>query len=111
MVSNVPRSTYTYLVVSYFAHDQPSMRNQVLGRYPGFLKNLRESPSTEVRFLVNVLARDPSSNTAENIKYIKKLTGTCPWSSPASSVKATLPVQAVPDSEKRKALILWTPAG
>ena len=64
------------------------------------MKNLRESPSTEVRFLVNVVARDPSSNTSGNIKYIEKLTGTCPWSSPASSVKATLPVQAVPDSEK-----------
>ena len=72
----------------------------MLGRYPGFLKNLRVSPSTEVKFLVNVVTRDPSSNTADNIKYIEELTGTCPWTSPASRVRATLPVQVVPDSEK-----------
>ena len=72
----------------------------MLDRYSGFLNNLRESPSTEVRFLVNVVAKDPSSNTAGNIKYIEELTGTCPWSSPVSRVKATLPVKVVPDSEK-----------
>ena len=100
LINKVPRSTFTYLVEGYFAQGQTSLRNQVLGRYSGFLSGLKRSPSSETRILVNIVARDPSSNTADNVRYIEELAGISPWSQTSVKVKAALPVKEVPDKEK-----------
>ena len=52
LVYGVPRNTFTYLVEGFLAKDQPSLRNQILSRYPGFYKKLQMSPSKEVRMMV-----------------------------------------------------------
>ena len=78
LVNRIPRNTYTYLVEGYFAAGQVSLRNQVLAKYPGFLQSLLNSPSQEVVVLANVVARDPNSNTADNLVYMKELTKLCP---------------------------------
>ena len=59
LVYGVPRSTYTYLVEGFLAKDQPSLRNQVLSRYPGFYRKLQSSPSKEVRMLVSMVSSAP----------------------------------------------------
>ena len=58
------------------------------------------SPSLEVCLLANVVARDPSSNTADNISYIRKLTSLSPWDYSAARIKSALPALQVPDKEK-----------
>ena len=99
LVNRVPRSTFTYLIEDYFAQGQTSLRNQVLARYTSFFHSLLRSPSAEVALLANIVARDPGSNTADNIKYIRELTHLSPWSYSASRIKAELPSQKVPEKE------------
>ena len=70
---NIPRETHSYLVESFFCEGYPSLRNQVLARFHNFVKNLRESPSKEVRFLVNLVKYDMRSNTGRNVSYISCL--------------------------------------
>ena len=97
----VPRSTFTYLVEGYFAADQTSLRNQVLSRYPGFYRNLLNSPSREVRLLARIVADDPRSTTCANLKYIERLAGLCqPELYSSHRVRAALPVREVPEQEK-----------
>ena len=101
LVYGVPRSTFTYLVEGYFAADQTSLRNQVLSRYPGFYRNLLNSPSREVRLLARIVADDPRSTTCANLKYIERLAGLCqPELYSSHRVRAALPVREVPEQEK-----------
>ena len=88
------------LVEGYFAKDEISLRNQVLARYTGFFQSLLNSPSEEVRLLVNLVARDPSSTTADNISYIRELTKFSPWHFSAGRIKAALPRLEVPEKEQ-----------
>ena len=70
---NIPRETHSYLVEGFFCKGYPSLRNQVLARYHNFIKKLRESPSKEVRFLVNLVKYDMRSITGRNVSYISDL--------------------------------------
>ena len=72
----------------------------MLARYTSFFHSLLKSPSAEVALLANIVAREPSSNTGDNIAYVKDLTKLSPWSFSASRVKAALPSQAVPENER-----------
>ena len=85
LINDFPRSTFTYLVEGYFTQNQTSLRTQVLARYTRFFHSLLNSPSQEVRLLVNLAARDPSFNTADMLVYIRELTELSPWNfSPGS---------------------------
>ena len=99
LVHDIPRSTFTYLVEGYFAKNHVTLRNQVLSRYPGFFQGLLKSPSKEVKLLANVVSRDPRSNTFQNLKYVKTLSGLSPWDYSSTRIKLELPVQNVPESE------------
>ena len=97
LVYGVPRSTYTYLVEGFLAKDQPSLRNQVLSRYPGFYRKLQSSPSKEVRMLVNMVSSDPRSTTCKNLRYLREKTGLeQPQCFSSWKIKSVLPVQKVP---------------
>ena len=74
LVNRVPRDTYTYLVEGYFANGLPSFRNQVLSRYPKFVRSLQMSNCKEVRVLASLVKSDPRSTTNRNIQYLKLLT-------------------------------------
>ena len=100
LVYNVPRSTFTYLVEGLFAREQMTLRNQVLSRYPGFVQNLLQSPSKEVRLLANIVARDPKSTTYKNIKYMEHLTDMSPWDYSGLVIRKKLPVKQVPEGDK-----------
>ena len=100
LVHGVPRSTFTYLTEGYLAGDETSLRNQVLGRYPGFLQSLLESPSQEVRFLSRVTLADRGSVTYDNIQYLKSLSGLSPVIYSAARIKSALPKQSVPTEQQ-----------
>ena len=100
LTHRVPRSTYTYLVEGYLAVDHITLRNQVLGRYPGFLQGLLTSPSPEVQLLARVVMSTPGSNTRDNINYVNDLTGLNPRYYSSNSIKAALPRLDVPEREQ-----------
>ena len=100
LLYEVPRSTFTYLVEGYFAAGHPSLRNQILSRYPGFYRTLLNSPSKEVRVLSRIVSEDPRSSTFSNLKYLEKITGLIrPQLCSAAKVSQALPVREVPESD------------
>ena len=101
LVFGVPRSTFTYLVEGFLAENQPSLRNQILSRYPGFYRKLLTSPSKEVRVLARMVAADPRSTTCRNLSYLREVTGmvNVEWYS-SWRVRDSLPVQKVPEKER-----------
>ena len=100
LTHGVPRSTFTYLVEGFLAGQETSLRNQVLGRYPGFLQSLLQSPSLEVQVLYQVAALDPSSTTRQNIQYVTQLCGVNPTQYGAACVAASLPISHVPEEQQ-----------
>ena len=100
LVYRVPRSTFTYLVEGFFAASQCTLRNQILGRYPGFYRNLLASPSREVRMLAKMVSDDPRSTTCKNLRYLREMTGLEQAEQYSSwRVRESLPVQQVPKTE------------
>ena len=95
-----PRSTHTYIVEGFLATEHVTLRNQVLGRYPGFLKGLLKSPSPEVQLLSRVMTKTPGSTTIDNIKYIEELTGLHLLYHNGGQIKAALQVREVPEVDK-----------
>ena len=101
LVHGVPRSTYTYLVEGYLAEDKTSLRNQILSRYPGFLRKLQSSPSKEIRMLVRMVSDDPRSNTCQNLRYLRRVTNLeNPEQYSSWRIRKELPKKCVPDGEK-----------
>ena len=84
----------------FLAGQETSLRNQVLGRYPGFLQSLLQSPSPEVQVLCQVAAADPSSTPRQNIEYVKQVSGVDPMRYGAACVAASLPTSQVPEEQQ-----------
>ena len=72
--SNCDLPYHTYLVESYFAAGQTSLRSKIHGRYQKFIQKLMKSPSKEIRFLCNVLVNDPRSTIGQNVWYLNRIT-------------------------------------
>ena len=70
---NVDSKTHTYLIEDFLCEDLPSLRKQILSRYPNFIRKLQNSPSFEVRFMLSMVKNDQRSITSQNIKYISRL--------------------------------------
>ena len=88
------------------------LRNQILGRYPGFYRKLLTSPSKEVRILARMVSGDPRSTTCQNLRYLReisKLEKVEQYS--AWRVKESLPVKKVPEKEKWRLGLLNTLLG
>ena len=78
-----------------------SLRHQVISRYPGFVRNLLNSPSREVRILARLAKNDPRSITWKNLKYLRELTSLPdPENYSSARVKKELPRREVPAGEK-----------
>ena len=99
-VFRLPVDTFTYLVEGHLGKDFKPLRNQVLGRFPGFFRRLSDSPSTEVRVVSELAAGWAQSVTAVNLKHLQKLTGLDPVSDSVQQMKDLLPVKEVPVSEQ-----------
>ena len=100
LTHRVSRKTFTYLTEDFLAGSETSLRNQVLGRFPGFMSSLLESPSPEVRFLARVTVADKASVTSENCQYVERLTGLSPVKYCLARIKSALPRLAVPPEQQ-----------
>ena len=98
-VYRLPVNTFTYLVEGHLAKGFTPLRNQVLGRFPGFFRRLGDSPSKEVRMMAALAADWAQTVTARNLNHLQSLTGLDPASDSIRQLKTALPVKEVPESE------------
>ena len=92
-----PRGTRTYLVQQVLACGAISAETDIMARYCKFFQGLRQSPSTEVSILANLLARDKRSCTGRNVSYVMDKSGCDVWSDSPGKVKAALHISGEVD--------------
>ena len=99
-VYGVQRNTFTYLIEGWFTSCMPSLRNQVISRYPKFYRQLTESLSKEIRFLVQIVSNDPKSTTYRNLKLLRERTNLrqAEYYS-RRRIQVSLPTERVPDTD------------
>ena len=61
-----------------------------MARYCKFFQGLRNSPSTEVAVLANIVARDKRTCTGKNVSLVMEKSGCNIWSDSPGKVKSTL---------------------
>ena len=71
---DISLQTHVNLIENYFCKDLFSLRQQLLSRYPSFIRNLMNSNSKEIRFLSSIVINDMRSVTARNILYLNSIT-------------------------------------
>ena len=103
---NVPRETFTYLIEGLLCNDLVTLRNQILSRYPGFVRKLLASPSKEVRFLAKNVMKDQRSNTARNLSFLENIANINVVKYATWKVKQMLTVKVVPTSENWRESLL-----
>ena len=96
----LPLDTFTYLVEGHLSLGLPPLRNMVLSRYPTFYQHLLSSPCPEVSVVAELLSKDARSTTAENLSYVSATTGLDCSTADKLSIKAALPIEGVPESER-----------
>ena len=96
----LPLDTFTYLVEGHLSLGLPPLRNMVLSRYPTFYQHLLSSPCPEVSVAAELLSKDARSTTAENLSYVSATTGLDCSTADKLSIKAALPIEGVPESER-----------
>ena len=99
-VYRLPVTTFTYLVEGHLAKGFTPLRNQVIGRFPGFYRRLMDSPSVEVRVMAELSAGWAQTVTAVNLAHIATLTSMDPVCDALHQLKAVLPVKEVPVNEQ-----------
>ena len=86
--------------------DMTSLKNQILSRYPCFVRKLLDSPSKEIRFLVKNVINDQRSITARNITYIQNLTDLDVLNYASWRIKQCLPIKTVPNVDSWRTSLL-----
>ena len=108
-VYNLPRNTFTYLVEGSLAENIPTLRNQVLSRYPSFYRKLLSSPCTEVSVLLRIIENDPRSTTCRNLRFLRNATKVSqPELRSGKFIRTNLPTKSVPEEEKWRVGLLWS---
>lgn len=104
---DLPRSTHTYFVDSFLSHGLPSIRQQILARYPKFYSSLLTSPSKEVAVMARIVGCNASTTTGSNLLNIFLETRLCPKTKPFQKLCDTLlqPKDIPPTEEWRIALL------
>ena len=96
---NLDRKTHTYLIEDYLCEDLWSLRTQILSRYPNFIHKLENSPSFEVRFMLNMVRHDQRSTTCQNIKHISGLINDNCMSLAPWKLKQMIPKRTIPTND------------
>ena len=63
-------------------------------------QNLLRSPCREVSVIAEVMSKDARSTTAANLPYVSAITGLNCSTADKMSIKAALPIEEVPESER-----------
>jgi hypothetical protein len=96
---DLPRSTHTFLVKGLLARNFFTVKQQLLGRFVNFFRELQKSKSSEVRIVSSIVGRCVRSTTGKNLALIQRGTGLDPWITPALKVGAVTPREEIPVSE------------
>ena len=103
---DVPRSTHTFLVDGMLGSGLPSIRQQILGRYPKFIRSLLDSPSLEVAVIARVVMRDAKTTTGRNVLNLKIETSLDAVSAPLSKFRELFSSARVPALDHWKFYLL-----
>ena len=87
---SVPRATRCYLVDHALCPDVSSARVDILAKFVGFFRSLRESSSPEVAFMAYLVGRDLRTTTGRNLRLIAEETMLDPWTVSPYLVKKAL---------------------
>ena len=77
----------------------PSFKQQVLSRYPAFIRKLKYSKCKEVNFMLAIIKDDPRSPTFKNIRFFETMCSDEIFQFASWRVKEMLPRITVPQSE------------
>ena len=86
----VPRSTHTFLVDGLLGSGLPTVRQQILSRYPKFFHSLLDSPSHEVAVVARLVSKNVRTITGKNLLNLRLETGLNVVTAPLSQVKSKL---------------------
>ena len=103
---DLPRSTHTFLVEGLLVKNFFTVKQQLVGRFVNFFKELQKSKSQEVRIVSSMVGRCVRSTTGKNLALIERDTGLDPWVTPAWMVRAATPREEVPANEGWRAQYL-----
>ena len=96
LVNDVPRSSHSYLVENVFTSGYILVKTELMAR---FFDKLKNSKSTEVQFLVNIVSQDIRSTTARNLNLVSKETGKCLRNLSPKVVRELVRTPGVPDRQ------------
>ena len=106
LIYNIPRSTHTYIVENLLAKNYLPVKTELMARSINFLSSLSNSPSTEVKMLVNVVLKDKRTVTSKNLEYIKKKSGIESASLSPNDVRNLVPLSEVPENQQWRLSLL-----
>ena len=86
----VPRSTHTFLVDGFLGSGLPTVRQQILSRYPKFFRSLLDSPSHEVAVVARLVGNNARTTTGKNLLNLRLETGLNIVTAPLSQIKSQL---------------------
>ena len=100
---------YTYLACGgIFLWQNAKLKNQIMSRYPKFVKKLLHSPSKEIWFLSRILLSVRRSQLNRNVYYLSSIMNVNILEYPHYKYKQLLPRQSVPVSEQWRFCLLST---
>ena len=105
---NVDKRTHTYLIEDFLCEDLPSLRKQILSRYPNFIRKLQNSPSFEIRFMFSMIRNDQRSITSQNISHISRLINDNCMSIANWRLRQMIPRSVIPTNEHYRRSLLAT---
>ena len=94
-----PRATHTYLLDNLLVSGFFTVKQQLVGRYVNFVRQLFRSSSPEVCVVVNMVARCARSNTGKNLLNIQRESLYDPLTTPSWRIRAAIPRSEVPPLE------------
>jgi hypothetical protein len=103
---DVPRSTHTFFVDGLLGSGLPSIRQQILGRYPKFFKSLLDSPSLEVAVVARIVSKDAKTITGKNLLNLRIETGVDVASAPLSKSRQLFSLVSEPTQANWKFYLL-----
>ena len=97
---DLPRAAHTYFIDNLIASQFTPLRNQILGRYVKFFGKLVTSKNDDVRLLAELVGRNASSTTGDNISRLWQETGFNPWTSSPNEIISRISKSPVPTRDE-----------
>ena len=98
-VWGVPRQTHT-VFTRWLAGGHTSLRDDLLARWPKFLRSLLTGPSPEAAVVARMAAADVRSTTAANNRLVEEYCGRPALTATTAEVRAALAAQHVMTEEE-----------